>query len=556
MFFSDTFSNSVLTAKAVGDHWVALNTSDPGLDPDTAMSTEIFGGGYRRQKGSFALVGDREVMVSETLTFPSMPDCEIAWFSVWDAEKGGNLLFTGMFSGGVTVTVAEGQGVSVPANSVGFSLLPTGTDPGCKPATGPIPVTVGNRYYAALDTGGTVNYNAPVAGNAILDSTHFMVHAKNTTGINDLYVCSFDPASPANPTIVQRVNYDDTLNDVDWDYFTGAGGIVQCCKSLNKAHFRRCSWNGTTLNHPGISAAASEVVEVDVPAGKSGWTQGSMAFSKISDSDYLGVVGLNNDSTIDATSGLYSFRVSWNGSAWTIVREMTHVLTHNPDTNTAVSAIQMFPYDGNKHVLLAKHGYPGSTGNGKGDWVHVLDDNGEVLSSLQIRTVAGSNANRSEDYAYSQSFSNGTLWSIRANPHTGSSGANSTIDVVQVEIDGTTITKKGELLNVDPDPLGLNVGDWGVGTTNSNGTVLFGVADDHPVGDESLCYVPLHDGPALGTKVRLADHPSHDDQGNTDFQYTVWGGVSIEIDALGNDWLILPGNDWYENAFVEVVRLT
>lgn len=169
MFFSDSFSNSVLTNHLVGDFWVALNTDDPGMDKDDAHACEVIGGAYQRSKVTLALDGDRRVKADDAVLFTSMPDAKVSWFSVWDAEQGGELLFTGMFPDVVEVT--EGQGLKIPSTSLKFELLPTADDPGCSPAPPPAGTSVTSTQANIF---GNLSYPTGIQAGDLLMAGSFM----------------------------------------------------------------------------------------------------------------------------------------------------------------------------------------------------------------------------------------------------------------------------------------------------------------------------------------------------------------------------------------------
>lgn|SRR5437763_4679019 len=104
--------------------YVALFTTAPTANN---TGTEITGGGYVRQQGTFVVNGNI-AQNSATINYPVATAnwTGVAYFGVYDSVNGGNLLFWGALedSTGKTIsyTLTASDSISFPANSITITL--------------------------------------------------------------------------------------------------------------------------------------------------------------------------------------------------------------------------------------------------------------------------------------------------------------------------------------------------------------------------------------------------------------------------------------------------
>lgn len=101
------------------DHtYLALHFDNP--DVAGAYASELFGGGYERQKVEFGAVTGRGISVITSALFAGLPSVTITHLCGWDAKTNGNLDF--LIEIEPPVRTKEGGTYSVPANSVVLSF--------------------------------------------------------------------------------------------------------------------------------------------------------------------------------------------------------------------------------------------------------------------------------------------------------------------------------------------------------------------------------------------------------------------------------------------------
>jgi hypothetical protein len=88
---------------AVATPYVSLHTGDPG---ETGTS-EVAGGSYARQSGSFAVASGGSCDSDAVLTFADMPAETVTHVGVWDAVSGGNFLWGGALTASKTTNAGD-----------------------------------------------------------------------------------------------------------------------------------------------------------------------------------------------------------------------------------------------------------------------------------------------------------------------------------------------------------------------------------------------------------------------------------------------------------------
>lgn len=83
---------------AVAQTYISLHTGNPG---ETGAS-EVAGGSYARQAGSFGAAAAGAVSNDAALLFTGMPASTITYVGVWDALAAGNFLWGGALTASVT----------------------------------------------------------------------------------------------------------------------------------------------------------------------------------------------------------------------------------------------------------------------------------------------------------------------------------------------------------------------------------------------------------------------------------------------------------------------
>lgn len=88
------------------DIWVALHFDNP--DVAGQYNSEVFGGGYHRQKASMTMPNNRAIWNSSAVVFNGLPTISITHVCAWDSQINGNLRFSVALDDPVRV-VAGGQ---------------------------------------------------------------------------------------------------------------------------------------------------------------------------------------------------------------------------------------------------------------------------------------------------------------------------------------------------------------------------------------------------------------------------------------------------------------
>ncbi|HEX7050016.1 MAG TPA: hypothetical protein VF188_07350 [Longimicrobiales bacterium] len=104
------------TAYSVATPYVSLHTADPG---ETGAS-EVSGGSYARQAGSFAAAAAGATSNDADLEWANMPAATITHVGIWDAATAGNFLWGGALA--TSKTVNAGDTFRVAAGSLDVTL--------------------------------------------------------------------------------------------------------------------------------------------------------------------------------------------------------------------------------------------------------------------------------------------------------------------------------------------------------------------------------------------------------------------------------------------------
>ncbi len=91
------------TSFAVTQAYVSLHTADPG---ETGAS-EVTGGSYARQSGSFGVASGGALSNDANIVFASMPACTVTHVGVWDAATVGNFLWGGALTASKTLGAGD-----------------------------------------------------------------------------------------------------------------------------------------------------------------------------------------------------------------------------------------------------------------------------------------------------------------------------------------------------------------------------------------------------------------------------------------------------------------
>ena len=104
------------TAFSVTTPYISLHTADPG---ETGAS-EVTGGSYARQSGSFGAAAAGAVSNDAQISFASMPSGTITHVGVWDASTSGNFLWGGALT--ASKTVNSGDTVQIASGDLDVTL--------------------------------------------------------------------------------------------------------------------------------------------------------------------------------------------------------------------------------------------------------------------------------------------------------------------------------------------------------------------------------------------------------------------------------------------------
>ncbi len=91
------------TAYSVTTPYISLHTADPG---ETGAS-EVSGGSYARQSGTFIAASGGTLDNDAIMDFTDMPAVTVTHMGVWDAASGGNFLWGGVLVASKTVNAGD-----------------------------------------------------------------------------------------------------------------------------------------------------------------------------------------------------------------------------------------------------------------------------------------------------------------------------------------------------------------------------------------------------------------------------------------------------------------
>ncbi len=104
------------TAFSVATPYISLHTADPG---ETGAS-EVTGGSYVRQAGSFTAAAAGALDNDATIDFTSMPAVTVTHVGIWDASSAGNFLWGGVL--GASKVVNSGDTFRFPTGDLDITL--------------------------------------------------------------------------------------------------------------------------------------------------------------------------------------------------------------------------------------------------------------------------------------------------------------------------------------------------------------------------------------------------------------------------------------------------
>ena len=99
-----TLRNTTFTSPATV--YVGLFTTDP---TDAGSGTEVSGGSYARQAGSFAAPSNGTSTTNADITFPTATGdwCTVTHFGIFTASTAGNLLYHGVLNNSKTIQTGD-----------------------------------------------------------------------------------------------------------------------------------------------------------------------------------------------------------------------------------------------------------------------------------------------------------------------------------------------------------------------------------------------------------------------------------------------------------------
>lgn len=106
-YYGNLVINSIL--RDATQKYASLHTSDPGAGPDP--SSELVGNGYGRQAVSFIAPSTRQTSNAAAIQFSSLPAATVTHVGVWDAQVGGNMLFSAALA--ASGVIAENGGYEI-----------------------------------------------------------------------------------------------------------------------------------------------------------------------------------------------------------------------------------------------------------------------------------------------------------------------------------------------------------------------------------------------------------------------------------------------------------
>jgi len=96
--------------------YVSLHTADPGL----TGTSEVTGGSYARQLGSFSSAAARASASDADIDFAGMPAATITHVGIWDAVTAGNFIWGGALT--ASKAVGAGETLHFPSGDVDLDI--------------------------------------------------------------------------------------------------------------------------------------------------------------------------------------------------------------------------------------------------------------------------------------------------------------------------------------------------------------------------------------------------------------------------------------------------
>lgn len=104
------------TSYAVATPYVSLHTADPGI----TGASEVTGGSYVRQLGSFGAAASGAIANDAGVSFTLMPAVTVTHAGIWDAESAGNFIWGGALT--ASKVVNSGDTFTIPTGDLDVSL--------------------------------------------------------------------------------------------------------------------------------------------------------------------------------------------------------------------------------------------------------------------------------------------------------------------------------------------------------------------------------------------------------------------------------------------------
>lgn len=98
--------------------WLGLHLSDPGASGSS--STEMIGGGYQRAQVTWSTPSNRTTGNTNAFQFLDLPTATVTHMGIWDAQTGGNLLYSIELPTPLTITT--GQFFTMPVSDIAVVL--------------------------------------------------------------------------------------------------------------------------------------------------------------------------------------------------------------------------------------------------------------------------------------------------------------------------------------------------------------------------------------------------------------------------------------------------
>lgn len=94
--------NATLNSLLAGSEYLALFVNDPA---PSGSGTEVTGGSYARLPITWSTISANQKTNTAAINFTGLPATTINYWAIYDALTGGNLVYYGPLSQGVTVPV-------------------------------------------------------------------------------------------------------------------------------------------------------------------------------------------------------------------------------------------------------------------------------------------------------------------------------------------------------------------------------------------------------------------------------------------------------------------